>query len=475
MVDLSESSKRIFTRSRRSSMRSLGYSDEVSAVYDQDKVFIGWNRGGSDLFERIWKKALNLSLDESEARKKTLRVFKESTGNIREPVYIDRRSADLLAMAAQRGSGKSFNLRALTNRSTKAGVNNLILDPEHEFYTNNFSSGVQNDLMNLREREVDESIDTQVLMPEFVREARKKKRLGENGYQHTLFFQFGFDDLDAEDISFLLKKKIKGSGSDVDFDLLRSELQSRLDSGELIRDWSDVKDIVSELDEGSDGFTYSQRGRQINTYIENVYERYSFFGSRKQLGVGRKPSLPEIFSDNSCVVLSLNDAGKLSDDLMMKELYVAIFVKKLRSAVERGEISKPVSISLDEAHEFIPVGADSDDHMSKRQLEEVATDDRKRGFRLNLASQEPTHISEENFLNECRHFFIPGNMPDKPRKHLLKKAGVYMRSDSNTDKWDTVFGDAMDFLEFPWLYCDKKSGDWMILEVASPLANHLTE
>jgi hypothetical protein len=465
-MEIRDSTKRLFTESSNPAVSQLGYQEEgPKAVYNKNRIFVGWNIGGKKLFQKLVDKCKQRTQSRNDAIREALYKFPEFVGAIREPVFIDRESADLIFYGGERGSGKSYNLRGETNQESEADVNQVIIDPEHEFYTNN-KDGIQDDLENLREKEQPKPVDTAVLMPEFVRKARQRKSMTKSGYSHEGFqaFKFEFADLDPNDLEFIFRQVDDGT----DVMNFTSELERSIDSGELIRSWDDVKQVADDLDQ-EDVFTYHKRAQQLSDFVENGYEKWDFLGTDQRI------SLPEIFEKYDTVVLSLNDGGELPNKYRMKELYVAILVKRVRDAIQQGKISKPVTFTLDEAHEYVPADKDADEFPSKKELKRAIKKDRKRGFRLNLASQEPHDVQEDNFLNQTTHFFVPHNMKPRPRKHLLKKSQVFRSGDDQRGKWDEIFEAMSDVLEYGWLYANSDSKQWCILEPVSPIANHLRE
>lgn len=451
------------------------------ARYEPDQIFVGWNLGGREEFEDLagkMKRRLVLNEDVSNPRKArnqaiqlAIEYFDQVVGERKEPVFIDRSEPDVAFYGGQRGSGKSFNLRALSNRSAKAGVTNIVIDPEHEYVTNNMYNGIQSGLENLRPREKPDTVETKVLMPHFVWKARDEAHLPERGYDHVEVFKFEFSDLDPNDIHFVMVRKFDDHP---DFWRFASELEERLSRGEQLRSWRDIYRVAEELDEREEfSWTGKKRSQQIRRFLESQYEKWGFLGPDKKIGRHSSTeynNLGELLQQYNTVVLSLHDEGRLPDELYMKELYVEFLIKRVRNLVERGVVSGPIDWVIDESHEYVPANTEPDHPPSKRQIRRLIKKDRKRGMRLTFGSQEPTDMQTKNFLNQADHYFIPWNMKPRPRRSLLSLAQVTSNEDRGRGKWEAVF-DAM--FKHQWLYCDARSKDWLILEPASPLANHL--
>lgn len=437
-----------------------------TADYQQDKIFVGWNIGGKDQFQNLVRKYRNKpNIDHRKAIRIALRRFPDVVGNRRGRIYLDRSEFGTAFYGGEPGSGKSFNLRGLSNRSTVAGVNNVLIDAENEYFTNNLYDGIQKDLMNLRPEEHRQNVRTKILTPYFIRKARREQDLPEHGAREDWHdvFKFEFTDLTPADIEFMLISKFEWHP---DFQNFAGVLERRLRSGaSTIKQWSDIVDVAYEM-QAEEQFEYRRRAGQIERFIKNNYKKWGF------LGTDRRINLAEIFEDYSCVALNLHDDEYLSDDLRMKELYVAFLIKRVRNLVQRGLVSKPVNFVIDEAHHYIPADTDEKFPPSKKEVRWISKQGRKRGFRLTMASQEPADIQDKNFLNLTRYYFIPQNMKPQPRRHLLSMAGVYQQGDRGYGKWKRIT-DALD--EYQWLFVDAEQGWWCALEPASPLANHFQE
>lgn len=476
------SARMLFEESPNPRMNKIGYEpEEKEAKFESGKVFFGWSIASSKELEQLKKKARRRTKTENDAKKAALRKLKK---NIRkrsvedgQPFYLDRSSPDVAFIGGERGSGKSFILRAMTNRSAKTDVKHIYIDIENEYYSNNVEDGIQKRLMTLRDAEERQNIKTKVLMPEFVYQARKQKSMPERGYQYMDRFKFGFDILDADDIDFLLREKF---GDHPDIDNFGSEMERVLEE-EGFESWQQIKDVAERMSEQGD-FDYHRRDNQIQSYIKNNYEKWDF------LGADKKVDLAEIFNGNEdeydedeeipeedkgydAIALVLHGGGAIPSKLKMKELYVAFLIKRLRNLKERGKISQGIRFSVDEAHNFIPAHTEPDFPPSKKQIRQVIKQDRKRQFSLNMATQEPGDVQSKNFLSQSRHLFIPQNMRPRPRKHLLKEGDLYKSGDMQRNKWSYVF-DPMD--RFQWFVANIEKGEWHVVEPASPLANHRT-
>jgi hypothetical protein len=464
-----ESNENIFRGSDNPAMRVVaGEGPKQKPTYNSENIFVGWNIGDKNEFEQLVKQCQRqLQLDgikpraaRNEGVQQAIRQFRKLVGDRRNEVFLERSEPDLAFWAGERGSGKSYCLREETNRSAEAGLTNIIVDPEHEYVSNNFYNGIQSSLENLRSREEPKNIDTKVLMPHFVYKAREDNSMPQTGYEHMDVFKFGFNDLDPNDLNFVFTRKFKDHH---DFYEFTSRLEGRLSRGEPIRSWQDVIDLAHKLQEEEE-FDYRRRADQIERFVKSQYQKWGF------LGPDRKIDLKQILNDYNTIVLSLHDGEWLPDDLYMKELYVAFLIKRVRTLVERGEVPDQTRWTLDEAHKYAPAHTEPEHPPSKAEVRRLIKRDRKRGQSLNMASQEPTDVAGKNFLNQTKHLFIPQNMKPTPRKHLLKTANVWRSGDASRNKWDLIF-EALD--KYQWLYVNSETGYWCGLEVASPLAYHL--
>lgn len=185
-----------------------------------------------------------------------------------------------------------------------------------------------------------------------------------------------------------------------------------------------------------------------------------------------------VVQDANTIAISLDDNDNLPHQLEMNQLYIAILSKKLRTLKKQGKLDRKVQFVVDEVHKFV----DSDDYGREDrdkappahwQLRQVIKEDRDKGFRVSMASQEVDDIPEKNFLKQTDHVFIPMNVDSDTRDYLLEQYDVHQGGrDRGNRKWQTVFR-TMD--EHQWMYIRKKTRYWALLEVASPLANHKTE
>ncbi|QLG61969.1 ATP-binding protein [Halorarum salinum] len=488
-----------FDSSPNPAFRRMTKKPEIEATYDPDRIFIGWSLGGKTLFEQLvdrYKTRLKRqgitdyrSL-RNDAILYALEEFPDHLGNEKwvEPVFMDRASADVLLMGGQRGSGKSFNIRAMSNRSAEAGVTNILLDPKHEYYTNPMYRGIQSDLAYLRDGESPTPIQTVVLMPYFVYKARQDKGLPQSGYDYVNVFQFSFDDLTADEIHFILTNL----DDHRDYQVLASEVSYRVkDRNYRVESWDDVFAIAWELDEeGAFNWDNGQRVRQLKNTVRTTYQNYEFLGKNRPIE-RREPgedgityrNLAECLQKYNTVVLSLQDGDALPSSLKMKELYVAILIKKVRNLRQRNVVPGPISWRFDEAHKIVPQQYTVREYPSKKQARQMIKEDRSLGFRIDLATQTPNDLDMDNFLDQLRHVFIPQNMSDtsrtsgepSPRKIMLSLGRVYESADRQRGKWDAIFDAMAEVFEYSWLYIDKKRDYWTVLRPASPLANHLQE
>lgn len=467
-MELSRVARETFAESESQFFNDVaGPGHGPEATFETESVFLGWNRGDIRDFEALVKRARSELPDASrnEAIMEAIQMFKEFVGGRREPVFMDRGEPDVMFAGGERGAGKTFVLRAISNRSAKAGATNILIDPEHEYYTNNQYDGIQSHLKNLRERESPINVDTAVVMPYFVWKARKEAGLPERGYTDDRFqvFKFEFGDLDPNDLQFVLTREFKDHP---DFYIFTSELASRISGGGSIRTWDDVVGVAQELEDRGEFQWENGRADQIRVFLEHNYQKWEFLGPDKKI------DLEQLLNDHNTITLSLHDDGFLPDNLYMKELYVKFLVKRVRTLAQRNRVPTPVDWVIDEAHEYAPAHTEPQHPPSKQEIRRAIKKDRKRGFRVNMASQEPTDVAEKNFLNQSKHMLVPRNMKPTPRNHLLSKANLLRSGDFGRDKWDVIFEAIKENLRYGWLYADADRGYWCVLEPASPLANH---
>lgn len=434
-------------------------------TYPLEKIFIGWSIGDSEMLREIMdKKMKQPELDANSARRQAFIEFSNKVGDKREPVFVDRggvSNADIMFVPGKRGAGKSFLMRSMTNRSSKGGATNVLIDPKHEFYTNNQYNGIQEDLKNLREGEEKQNINTKVLMPYPVYKAREYDDLPENGYENMEVFKFSFDDLSPDDITFLIKNL---GFSENDLDTLANEVQKELqDNPGSITSFEDVYDLAQEIEE-NDGFSWNQFLGRLDQAL-SPFQRWGLFGNEEKYQI----DLQEIMNDYNNIVLSLDGGSQLPSNLPLMELYIAIMIRKNRAMAKRGDIEPPFNYAIDEAHKVVPSGVSTDDHTAKQQIRQTIKEDRSLGFRVSMVTQSIGDIDVENFVNQTDHFFLPHNLDPRSRRKMLEYAGVFSKNDDRREKWDYVVRNAP---EYCWLYVDAKNQEWYLLEVASPLAYH---
>lgn len=464
------------------------------ATYDRDDIFIGWKRATSDHYKTLknakWKEFKELS---SEVYREALFMFKNRFSDKDIPdmseMFIDQSSAAVTFRAGERGAGKSFCLRAEGNRSAKSGILTIHIDPAHEYYTNNKESGIQNEILRqsagLRQGETPQPIETKVLMPSFIKKARRQSNLGMPGSTWTTEIQFSFDDLDPQDISYMFMKDVNKSQNESrykDFRKFVGELNQKIENGE-VTDFDDVEDLSRRMQEAG-RFSYSERDREIQDVIE-PYKRWNFLGDKHSL-YDKQEDIPDDEDQNQLtwydivqnvpsIALSLEDDDNCPDDLEMMQFYIAQLVKKVRSLRKQGVFDRPTNWIIDEIHRFV----DSEDHDQREkcppahwEIRKIIKEDRKIGFRVSMASQQVKDIPEDNFLKQTDHMFIPMNMDKDDRRYLLQLYDIYSQGDDSRDKWKSVF-ETMG--EYEWFYMRKKTKSWSLVVPASPIGNHLRE
>lgn len=479
---LRRSARMLFEQSENPALSEIGEEEEVvEATFKEGQVFFGWSIGSKEEYQQLIKKARRTTKTENEAKKVALRKFKQKVKRRKaedgKKLFLNRGSPDVAFIGGERGSGKSFILRAMTDRSSKGGTKHLQIDPENEYYYSNVEEGIQKRLMTLRMNEERQNIRTKVLMPEFIYKARKQKSMPERGYQFMDRFKFGFDILDANDIDFILREKF---GDHPDIDNFGSSVEMELEEGN-IKSWDDIIAVAERMQEENE-FDYHRRAGQIKSYIRNNYKKWDFLGADKKVDIAdiyngneedydEDEEVPEEDKGYDKLALVLHGGGAVPDKLKMKELYVSFLIKRIRNLKERGKIDEDLRISIDEAHNFIPAHTDPDFPPSKKEIRQVIKEDRKRGMSINMATQEPTDVQSKNFLSQSRHLFLPQNMRPRPRKHLLKEGDLWQGGDQQRGKWTDIF-EAIS--RFQWFYANIETGEWHIVEPASPLSAHRT-
>lgn len=471
-MELSESSQRIFEQSGNRHLYQLANPEQDDlADYDRDKIFLGWNIGGKEEFQNLVLKYIHQGYDEGEAINLAIRMFGDVVGKRREEVYLDRSSANLVFIGGERGAGKSFNLRGISNRSTKAGVNNVLIDVQGEYYTNNLYNGIQEELKNLRPQESKQTVATKVLTPVFIRRIREEYDLPIHGRDQEWHdtFKFQFSDMDVNDLQFMLEHAFGDSeAAQADARILVGAVRKQLQDGGMLRSFDDLIDLARSIDEREEqSFRYHDRVRTLRTAIETGYKQYRFLGPSPKL------DLETVFDEYDCIALNLHDDGKLPQRLQMKELYTSFLVKRIRTLVQQDRIDKPIHWVIDEAHKVIPANTPPEQPPSKEQFRTAIKQDRRHGFRVTMASQEPEDVQAKNFLNQTRYFLIPQNMDLKPMRYLLKRAKILnSQRDIGRSKWKQITGH-LD--QYQWIFADKQRQFWCALEPASPLAAHRQE
>ena len=482
------SSRNTFASSKTSVMQGIvNTGGGPSANYEQDKIFLGWKIGDQEEYEEFldekWQEYGELSV---EARKAALREFQQHVrskdSSDYEEFYLDQESAAVIFRAGKRGSGKTFFMRADSNRSSKGGVLNIIVDPAHEYYTNNFKGGVQNKFKNLRRNESPQRIDTKVLMPKPVKKARNQSELGDAGMQFTEVFKFSFSDLNPPDVEYLLMKDVNPSTKPARRQDLRAyvtELNSAIQDGG-ISSFNDCEDLADKMLH-SGKFKYDQgpnknRANEIKGILDK-YKKWEFLGEGDSIGsrTDEYDGLAQLLQKYNSVVLCLADNDNIPGRLEIKQLYLAFFIKRLRSLKQAGKLDKKIQLMIDEAHRFL-LSKDPDDESDAPpahwQIRQVIKEDRDKGFRVSMSSQDIDDIPERNFLKQADHVFIPMAIDKDTRSDLLDLYDVSKHGDSMRDKWQTIF---QGMSKHQWFYIEEMTRDWALIDPASPLAYHKTE
>jgi hypothetical protein len=500
-IGLPPSAKRSFKQSDNPILNdSLEKPDPPEPSYGQDDIFVGWKKGSSDHWD-TFKEAKWQEHDgmDAQAFKEALHMFKkrfeDKSGSETEeldPMFLDQGSASVSFRAGERGAGKSFTLRGEGNRSAKSEILTIHVDPAHEYYTNNHSSGVQNEIVEssagLRKGEDAQPIETPVLMPDFIKKARDKAGLSMSGKTWTTVFQFSLQDLDSNDLSHILLKDVDRNSDTAkfkDFQKYLSELNQKIENEDDFTDFSDAKKLAKKMQRNKE-FSYNERASQIEDEFE-LYEDWNFIGDKtieeqdfsefvdEDSDKEDINSWAKLLNTVNCMTLSLEDDDECPDHLMMKQFYIAVLIKRIRSLRKQGVYDRPTNWIIDEIHRFV----DDDDYDSREdaplahwEIRKIIKEDRKIGFRLSMASQQVGDIPEENFLKQTDHMFIPMNMDKDDRRYLLQLYDIYSQGDNSRNKWKRVY-EAMN--EYEWFYMRKKTKEWALLVPPAPLSNHLSE
>jgi hypothetical protein len=465
-----ESTARILDHSPVDDLRETGKKEErvqKDPVWRDGYVFFGWSLGDSDELENLIDRERNQDPSQSysqmkrKAIRKLCRKIEQRDPSANRKVWIDRSEPDVMFIPGARGSGKSFIIRAMTDRVARTGdTKQLVLDVEHEYFSSNKFDGVQDDFFLLRNNEEKQPVDTKVLMPEFIYQARERGDESEEGYQWMDRFKFSFSDLDADSINFLIRESFDDESPDLD--IFGSQWNQEREKGN-IQEWDDVRELAIRMEEEG-RFSWHERINRIKSVIDSKYKGKEFFGE------GRDIDLAQVFNDYNRVALSF-EAGEVNEKLKMKELYTYLMVKKIRNLKQEGAIEEPVRFVLEEAHELIPSKTDPEYPPSKKQIRRVIKRDRKRGLSVTMASQEPSDVQEKNFLSQARYFLVPQNLGEQQRKDMLELAGVWRSGDKRANKFRQIT-DSMP--EFSWLFCDSDKNSWTVVVPASPISRHYT-
>lgn len=468
--------------------KSLEEPDPPDPDFHENEIFMGWKKGTKDKFTSFrdakWEEQNELN---ATAYREALHMFqkqfqgkgKNDTEELDE-MFLDQGSASVIFRAGERGAGKSFNLRGEGNRSAISDVLTIHIDPAHEYYTNNYESGIQKKIVQksagLRPGEEPQPIETFVAMPKFIEQARKQSSLGMPGEQWTTTFQFSFSDLDGNDISYLFMKDVNRKSDTSkfkDYQKFTAKLSGAVQTGD-IEDFDDAIDLAKKMQREGE-FSYNERAGQIVDEIEQ-YQNWDFIGGKTlESQNNRFDSWEELVNEINCLTLSLEDDDNCPSHLEMAQFYISVLIKKIRSLRKSGKFDKPTNWIIDEIHKFVDdEDFDSRDEapLAHWEIRKIIKEDRKIGFRVSMASQQVRDIPAENFLKQTDHMFIPMNMDKEDRRYLLQLYDVYSQGDNSRNKWKMIF-DSMN--EFEWFYMRKKTKEWCLLIPPAPLSNHLSE
>lgn len=321
-------------------------------------------------------------------------------GGGKEQVLIDKMFGRHTAVLGTSGAGKSWTVASLLQAAMgRLPHTRIIFFDLHDEYRSAFPKDF--DRLNRKVRHIPSS---ELRIPHWCLNAEELEAL------------FVSRESTAANQSALLKNVIKDLRLPAGKALGLPEAAISVDtpvffSFEAFRD--KLKELDSEMVPGSRAGAEKQGqwyGKVSNlvTRMESRFDdpRYQFlFSDSKAPGTPFEEVLSTLFGADGTVQMTVLDLSGLPSDVLSIIVGVLCRLAFEYKYWDRDPNLLPLTLVLEEAHNYLPRGDDARDRVCLDRVERIAKEGRKYGVNLIVVSQRPSEVSE-TVLSQCGNFVV---------------------------------------------------------------------
>lgn len=381
MVDYSESTKYVFSKSRNKELRRKGLQEKR----DPPEYY-------SDSSEKV-----------------PVARYRDKPGYLK----LDINSTSVIGTFGGSGSGKTTADTAMAGRTFKQGripVN--LADTDLHFTNFDNNGGVSKRLrkrMGFYPGEERFEIPQTTLLPRYLYNQLS------NPPSNVEYFALGFQDVSESELKFLLSKGLdRNQKMSMQVVLDNVTVDDSLTFGML-------RDVIDDTEE-----IHHATGKKLKRNINSLEESELISGRYRK-------DVVSIVESGEALSLGMKGFSRLSPtDYYKMEFYAKKVAKLLIDARVDGDLDKPLFGMLPEAHHLMPRGGDS---ILADLVKRIFTFYKRRAdFPMVLDTQEPSNLPPD-VLRELNHVFVGCDEHGKPlSKHEFKKVLDAMSVVANPQK-----------------------------------------
>lgn len=372
-----------------------------------------------------------------------------------ENVYkIDFDESQRLLLIGTTGSGKTFFMRGIINRYTKAGYDVIILTdmkPEYHFSKEPIGEPFKSRLL---EHEKPEGFPMKQYYPYFF------TKVLDMSYEDNITCQLSFKDINEFDFLTAL--------GDYDAQEIRNFIQTvweEFETGER-KDYASLYKLLETdkiLDKGAKKRIFGKI--QLLEKAGIIGDEFSSFDFVKDIEEGQIPCL------------NLAGYDQLGKYIGFPSTFIAVIIRKIKQAKREGRLDKDrrLLIVIDEMNLFCPANGEP---ASKKEILELYYRGRSAGISI-LASTQIWDSVPDDVFTQSSYLFIPQGFDGETAKKILGRAlpAEYTNRFTRGDEIRQKLGEMRrneKTKERHWLVIDKDKQEHTIINPLPPLSKHPT-
>lgn len=370
-----------------------------------------------------------------------------------KPVYMKLSNEDRILISGRTGSGKTDLSKTLLSRFYMGGINVLAAtDVKNDYIDIDKQGGASKKLIDEHKagvfeteekKEKPQSSPKKTYIPLFLAEEHRD----ESDLEGIKKFAFDIQDLNESEFMSLLDVT-SSTQQDVLKRCFRDENVSM----------NTLYDLVSEFS------TETNSRRSLQGTVRSLQEE-KVLSSKKKYHVNPIDAIKE---GNVCTInFKKWQNFKRGSSRKKLELYCSIVLRKLREAIESGEIDGQTAVYIEEADVFAGDKAE----ISRKDIIELIDLGRAYYIPMLFSAQRPSQLDDDgnNILGQMNHFFLDSSINRKGYKRVLEIANIWRTNDAQREKWQDIF---QRMSKYQWMYVNADKSTWKIIDNYSPLWSH---